>query len=131
VYNMSGYPAMVAKYGPDMSYQLAPRAKIFRRDQGKVLDMATMKDLMRYNGGYSSLCRLDEIQWWVVSCKLCLWVWVVCVCACMRAYMCVCMSVHMHVCVCAHTCPRVCAHMCVCMCMCVCVHACVYVCVCE
>ena len=27
---------MVAKYGPDMTHDLAPRAKIFRRDQGNV-----------------------------------------------------------------------------------------------
>ncbi|KAJ8037244.1 Phospholipase B-like 1 [Holothuria leucospilota] len=49
IYNMSGYPDVVAKHGPDMSYQLAPRAKIFRRDQGSVKDMDTMKTIMRYN----------------------------------------------------------------------------------
>ena len=50
IYNMSGYPDMVAKHGVDMSYQLAPRAKIFRRDNGKVVDMDSMKKIMRYNG---------------------------------------------------------------------------------
>ncbi|KAJ8037242.1 Phospholipase B-like 1 [Holothuria leucospilota] len=49
IYNMSGYPDVVAMHGPDMSYQLAPRGKIFRRDQGSVKDMDTMKRIMRYN----------------------------------------------------------------------------------
>lgn len=49
VYNMSGYPDFVKKHGTDFSYQLAPRAKIFRRDEGKVVDMPSMKRIMRYN----------------------------------------------------------------------------------
>ncbi|XP_071509243.1 phospholipase B-like 1 [Diadema antillarum] len=49
IFNISGYPAMVEKQGPDTSYQLAPRAKIFRRDQGKVVDMNSMKKIMRFN----------------------------------------------------------------------------------
>ena len=50
VYNMSGYPEVVEKVGPDATYQLCPRAKIFRRDQGNVKDMASMQYIMRYNG---------------------------------------------------------------------------------
>lgn len=50
IYNMSGYPDFVKKHGTDFSYQLAPRAKIFRRDEGKVVDMPSMKKIMRYNG---------------------------------------------------------------------------------
>lgn len=49
IYNMSGYPEFVAQHGMDNSYQLAPRAKIFRRDQGKVVDLESMKHIMRYN----------------------------------------------------------------------------------
>ncbi|XP_073932118.1 phospholipase B-like 1 isoform X2 [Castor canadensis] len=49
VYNWSGYPLLVQKLGLDYSYDLAPRAKIFRRDQGKVTDVASMKYIMRYN----------------------------------------------------------------------------------
>ncbi|XP_004460380.2 phospholipase B-like 1 [Dasypus novemcinctus] len=49
IYNWSGYPMLVQKLGLDYSYDLAPRAKIFRRDQGKVTDMASMKYIMRYN----------------------------------------------------------------------------------
>ncbi|XP_066489945.1 phospholipase B-like 1 [Tiliqua scincoides] len=49
IYNLSGYNIFVKKHGLDFSYELAPRAKIFRRDQGKVIDMMTMKSIMRYN----------------------------------------------------------------------------------
>uniref|UniRef100_A0A0B8RQP5 Phospholipase B-like n=1 Tax=Philothamnus irregularis TaxID=1899461 RepID=A0A0B8RQP5_9SAUR len=49
IYNMSGYGEYVQKYGLDFSYELAPRAKIFRRDQGKVIDIESMKYIMRYN----------------------------------------------------------------------------------
>lgn len=49
VYNMSGYPDK-AKLSTDFTYQLAPRAKIFRRDEGKVVDMESLKNIMRYNG---------------------------------------------------------------------------------
>lgn len=49
IYNWSGYPLLVQKLGLDYSYDLAPRAKIFRRDQGKVTDMASMKYILRYN----------------------------------------------------------------------------------
>ncbi|XP_068416740.1 phospholipase B-like 1 isoform X2 [Eschrichtius robustus] len=40
---------LVKKLGLDYSYDLASRAKIFRRDQGKVTDMESMKYIMRYN----------------------------------------------------------------------------------
>ncbi|VTJ52204.1 phospholipase B-like 1 [Marmota monax] len=49
IYNWSGYQLLVQKLGLDYSYDLAPRAKIFRRDQGKVTDMASMKYILRYN----------------------------------------------------------------------------------
>lgn len=49
IYNMSGYNTLVKKLGLDFSYELAPRAKIFRRDQGTVTNMQTMKAIMRYN----------------------------------------------------------------------------------
>ena len=53
VYELSGYPQFVKDHGSDFSYQLAPRAKIFRRDEGKVKDLPTMKQIMRYNGNVS------------------------------------------------------------------------------
>ena len=36
IYNMSGYFTAFEAHGTDFSYSLCPRAKIFRRDQGKV-----------------------------------------------------------------------------------------------
>ncbi|XP_054974200.1 phospholipase B-like 1 isoform X1 [Sorex araneus] len=49
IYNWSGYPMLVKKLGTDYSYDLSSRAKIFRRDQGQVTDMESMKHIMRYN----------------------------------------------------------------------------------
>ncbi|XP_030834697.1 phospholipase B-like 1 [Strongylocentrotus purpuratus] len=49
IYNISGYLEYAYKGGADISYQLAPRAKIFRRDQGKVVDMESFKKIMRFN----------------------------------------------------------------------------------
>lgn len=49
IYNLSGYPEMVELYGVDSSYQLAPRAQIFRRDQGNVVDFESYQYIMRYN----------------------------------------------------------------------------------
>lgn len=49
IYNISGYAA-AAKTNPEVaSYQLASRAKIFRRDQSNVRDLESMEYLMRYN----------------------------------------------------------------------------------
>jgi hypothetical protein len=49
IYNLSGYPEFVAKNGIEFSYQLAPRAEIFRRDETKVVDVESLGDLLRYN----------------------------------------------------------------------------------
>jgi len=49
IFNMSGYPDVVKQRGPDSSYQLAPRAKIFRRDQNTVTDLDGLKHIMRDN----------------------------------------------------------------------------------
>ena len=50
VYNLSGYPAFVEAHGLGYSYQLAARAKIYRRDQDNVTSLETLKSMMRYNG---------------------------------------------------------------------------------
>lgn len=50
VYDMSGYPEVAEKLGPDATYELCPRAKIFRRDEGNVKDIESMQYIMRYNG---------------------------------------------------------------------------------
>lgn len=49
VYNKSGYSKMSAKHGNYFTYELCPRAQIFRRDQGKVKDLESLKAVMRYN----------------------------------------------------------------------------------
>lgn len=59
VYNQSGLLAMqqaLAARGPEysnavawLSYQLTPRASIFRRDAASVSDLAAMKKIMRSN----------------------------------------------------------------------------------
>ncbi|KAJ8254352.1 hypothetical protein COCON_G00209640 [Conger conger] len=49
IYNQSGYPEMWKEHGAMFSYDLCPRAKIFRRDQGGVSDLASLKKIMRYN----------------------------------------------------------------------------------
>ncbi len=36
IFQVSGYAAAEQKFGADVSYQLCPRAKIFRRDQANV-----------------------------------------------------------------------------------------------
>ncbi|KAG7460046.1 hypothetical protein MATL_G00217170 [Megalops atlanticus] len=49
IYNLSGYGEMWEEHGEDFSYDLCPRAKIFRRDQANVTDLASLKHIMRYN----------------------------------------------------------------------------------
>lgn len=51
IYNASGYPEMVTKMGdiPGLGYQNAPRAQIFRRDQGTVTNISSFQHMMRYN----------------------------------------------------------------------------------
>lgn len=41
---------MWEKHGEDFSYDLCPRAKIFRRDQAEVKDLDSLKHIMRFNG---------------------------------------------------------------------------------
>ncbi|KAF6720057.1 Phospholipase B-like 1 [Oryzias melastigma] len=40
---------MWKEYGDDFSYDLCPRAKIFRRDQATVKDLDSLKHIMRFN----------------------------------------------------------------------------------
>lgn len=47
IYNMSGQPENVKKYGPWFDYYQNPRAQIFQRDQGKVNDLNSLIKLMR------------------------------------------------------------------------------------
>ncbi|KAK3587635.1 hypothetical protein CHS0354_032843 [Potamilus streckersoni] len=49
IFNISGQQENVAKYGDYFTYEMAPRAQIFRRDHGKVVDIESLTRLMRYN----------------------------------------------------------------------------------
>ncbi|XP_077414260.1 phospholipase B-like 1 [Vanacampus margaritifer] len=49
IYKLSGYDQMWQQYGEDFSYDLCPRAKIFRRDQAEVKDLESLKHIMRFN----------------------------------------------------------------------------------
>jgi hypothetical protein len=49
IFNASGGPEMVAKYGDWFTYERSPRANIFRRDHHKVVDVDSFLQLMRYN----------------------------------------------------------------------------------
>ncbi|XP_043218536.1 putative phospholipase B-like 2 [Amphibalanus amphitrite] len=49
IFNMSGNPELVDEYGDWFSYDMTPRARIFRRDQDGVTDVGSMMKLMRYN----------------------------------------------------------------------------------
>ncbi|XP_046361181.2 phospholipase B-like 1 isoform X2 [Haliotis rufescens] len=49
IYNISGYPEFVSVHGSDYSYEMAPRAKIFRRDHSTVHDVVTARQLLRSN----------------------------------------------------------------------------------
>lgn len=44
---MSGAAADAEEYGPFFGYYDNPRAKIFKRDQAKVVDMQSLVKLMR------------------------------------------------------------------------------------
>lgn len=49
IFNYAGYDQQVKTHGEVFSYDGAPRAKIFKRDNGKVTDLESYKKLMRYN----------------------------------------------------------------------------------
>lgn len=49
VFNASGCPELVEKFGPWFSLDQNPRAQIFRRNQTAVKDLDSMVRLMRYN----------------------------------------------------------------------------------
>lgn len=49
IFNLSGVPALVKRYGDWFTYDKTPRALIFKRDHTSVEDVHTMIKLMRYN----------------------------------------------------------------------------------
>ena len=63
IYNLSGYGVMWRKHGEDFSYDLCPRAKIFRRDQARVTGLASLKHIMRYNSECCSPSQDGADRW--------------------------------------------------------------------
>lgn len=49
IFDMSGYPAMVEKYGDSYTYDNCSRANIFRRNATDVVDLPSVRALLRYN----------------------------------------------------------------------------------
>ncbi|XP_006877031.1 PREDICTED: putative phospholipase B-like 2 [Chrysochloris asiatica] len=63
VFNASGLPALVTRYGDWFSYEGSPRAQIFHRNQSGVHDMDSMIRLMRYNN------FLHDPLSWCIACS--------------------------------------------------------------
>ncbi|KAI2666912.1 Phospholipase B-like 1 [Labeo rohita] len=55
IYDLSGYEQMWKKYGEDFSYDLCPRAKIFRRDQSS-------NDPYSHGDPCNSICCRNDLQ---------------------------------------------------------------------
>lgn len=68
VYDISGYPEMVKQRGPLASYQLAPRAPIFRRDAELVNSLEAMQNFMRENN-YGSGDLLAKTPCHAIACR--------------------------------------------------------------
>eukprot|EP00484_Ammonia_sp_Unknown_P028596 CAMPEP_0197037422 /NCGR_PEP_ID=MMETSP1384-20130603/14642_1 /TAXON_ID=29189 /ORGANISM="Ammonia sp." /LENGTH=534 /DNA_ID=CAMNT_0042467725 /DNA_START=20 /DNA_END=1621 /DNA_ORIENTATION=- len=67
VYNMSGYPELVEKQGVANSYDLAPRARIFRRDANSVSDLDSFKAFLRYNDYKQDPIENNDPMWAICS----------------------------------------------------------------
>ncbi|XP_028914484.1 putative phospholipase B-like 2 [Ornithorhynchus anatinus] len=57
VFNASGLPALVERYGDWFSYGRTPRALIFQRNQSLVRDLESMVRLMRFNNFEQDRCH--------------------------------------------------------------------------
>merc|ERR1719491_1355197 len=55
----SGYKQASAKHGNYFTYQLSPRAQIFRREAGAVNDIHHVKSLLRYNNFLNDPSSID------------------------------------------------------------------------
>eukprot|EP00941_MAST-03F_sp_MAST-3F-sp1_P001743 g1743.t1 len=60
VFERSGYQKLVEKFGESWTYQLAPRAKIFRRDNSSVQTLEKLKQILRYNDYKTDPYSLNE-----------------------------------------------------------------------
>ena len=66
VYEISGN-AQIAKNAVSLSYDLAPRARIFRRDANKANNITTMQKIMRYNNYLNDPIEMGYPGWAIMS----------------------------------------------------------------
>eukprot|EP01084_Bolivina_argentea_P095043 170870_1 len=67
IYNMSGYPELVEAQGVSNSYDLAPRARIFRRDANSVSHLESYKAILRYNNYKEDAIEQENPMWAICS----------------------------------------------------------------
>jgi len=67
IYKISGNEAVARAFGPSLSYDLAPRARIFRRDAHKVTNTTSLGQFMRYNNYLNDPIEENNPGWAIMS----------------------------------------------------------------
>jgi len=75
IYNLTGYLAvstMIPSMTPVLSYQVSARSNIMRRDQHKIVDIASLQEFSRHNGMYLRQLSTDQngqviLYYWAAS----------------------------------------------------------------
>eukprot|EP00490_Sorites_sp_Unknown_P025333 CAMPEP_0114658124 /NCGR_PEP_ID=MMETSP0191-20121206/15133_1 /TAXON_ID=126664 /ORGANISM="Sorites sp." /LENGTH=165 /DNA_ID=CAMNT_0001879231 /DNA_START=1127 /DNA_END=1624 /DNA_ORIENTATION=+ len=67
IYNVSGNAGNAQKNGVSSSYDLAPRARIFRRDANNINNITDVMKLMRYNNYLHDPIQQNNSMWAIMS----------------------------------------------------------------
>jgi len=67
IYNVSGNAALAAQYGPTVSYDLAPRARLFRNMANQCNNVTTAQKFMRYNNYKNDPLENMDPSWAIMS----------------------------------------------------------------
>jgi len=67
IYEISGNSAIARQFDTSFSYDLAPRARIFRRDANNAYNLTTLEKLMRYNNYHSDSIEENNPMWAIMS----------------------------------------------------------------
>ncbi|ETO14283.1 hypothetical protein RFI_23087 [Reticulomyxa filosa] len=67
IYKISGNEAIAKAFGPSLSYDLAPRARIFRRDANNCNNVTTLGKFMRYNNYLNDPIENNDPSWAIMS----------------------------------------------------------------
>ena len=67
IYNVSGTARQAEIHGPTASYDLAPRARIFRRDANRANNLTMIQRLMRYNNFQNDPLENDDPDWAIMA----------------------------------------------------------------